>query len=113
LQAFLPDLSRGKDHPEDAIATQEISQAIFEFRTQLRDERDRAIWDQRLHSATPASLSDLGNQFGLSKECIRQSDKMLREELKSFLLKRFGGDESLIRSTLMAWVREAEVFSED
>ena len=81
--------------PEDNVSGGEIQdilqQAFGEFRDTL-DERDRAIWDQRLQSEDPVRLEDLGDQFGVSKERVRQLEVRIKRRLKDFLQRRLGSD---------------------
>ncbi|PKN59133.1 MAG: RNA polymerase subunit sigma-70 [Deltaproteobacteria bacterium HGW-Deltaproteobacteria-14] len=81
--------------PEDDVSGGEIQdilqQAFGEFRETL-DERDRAIWDQRLQSEDPVRLEDLGDQFGVSKERVRQLEVRIKRRLKDFLQRRLGSD---------------------
>jgi RNA polymerase sigma-32 factor len=94
--------SRGEllsDHeaatPEDSVAGEqlqaELRQAFAEFRKTL-DEREQAIWDHRLQSEDPARLEDLGDQFGVSKERIRQLEVRIKTRLKRFVQRRLGDD---------------------
>ena len=81
--------------PEEDVSggeIQDILQGAFgEFRDTL-DERDRAIWDQRLQSEDPVRLEDLGDQFGVSKERVRQLEVRIKKRLKDFLQRRLGAD---------------------
>lgn len=81
--------------PEDDVSGGEIQdilqQAFGEFRDTL-DERDRAIWDQRLQSEDPVRLEDLGDQFGVSKERVRQLEVRIKRRLKDFLQRRLGSE---------------------
>lgn len=81
--------------PEDNVSggeIQDILQTAFgEFRETL-DERDQAIWDQRLQSEDPVRLEDLGDQFGVSKERVRQLEVRIKRRLKDFLQRRLGSE---------------------
>ncbi|TNF25656.1 MAG: sigma-70 family RNA polymerase sigma factor [Deltaproteobacteria bacterium] len=81
--------------PEEDVSGGEIQdilqQAFGEFRETL-DERDRAIWDQRLQSEDPVRLEDLGDQFGVSKERVRQLEVRIKRRLKDFLQRRLGSE---------------------
>ena len=81
--------------PEEGVGSGELQdileQAFNEFRDTL-DERDMAIWDQRLQSEDPVRLEDLGDQFGVSKERVRQLEVRIRSRLKDFLKKRLGNE---------------------
>lgn len=81
--------------PEENVGTGELqdilAEAFNEFRDTL-DTRDMAIWDQRLQSEDPVRLEDLGDQFGVSKERVRQLEVRIRSRLKDFLKKRLGNE---------------------
>lgn len=76
---------------------QDILRATFaRFRGSL-DERDRAIWDDRLQAEDPLRLEDLGQRFGVSKERIRQLEARIKTQLKAYLEEELG-DEVLIEA---------------
>jgi RNA polymerase sigma-32 factor len=61
-----------------------IREKLKEFRSTL-DERDRQIFDERLLAEEPATLRDLGERFGVSRERVRQIEAELKNRLKEFL----------------------------
>lgn len=69
----------------------QLREAFLAFRETL-DERDQAIWDQRLQADDPVRLEDLGDQFGVSKERIRQLEVRIKRRLKQYLQKHLGDD---------------------
>ncbi len=81
--------------PEDRVSGGEIQDQLHEafmaFRETL-DERDMAIWDQRLQAEDPVRLEDLGDQFGVSKERVRQLEVRIKKRLKTFLQANLGND---------------------
>lgn len=85
----------GVNSPEDDVSGGEIQdilqKAFAEYRETL-DERDRAIWDERLQSESPMRLEDLGDRFGVSKERVRQLEVRIRKRLKDFLQRRLGSE---------------------
>lgn len=84
------------DSPETETAQGEISNQIADtigaFGTSLGTEREQAIWYQRMIAEDPRSLVELGNEFGVSKERIRQVEVQLRNRFKKFLIERHGED---------------------
>ena len=82
--------------PEDAVASQELGALYQEklkaFASTLDDERERAIWRERLMTNEPASLSDLGERYDVSKERIRQIEARIKSRLKSFLQAELGDE---------------------
>lgn len=66
-----------------------LQKAFGRFRATL-DERDQAIWDDRLQSEDPLRLEDLGDRFGVSKERVRQLEVRIKKQLKTFLERELG-----------------------
>jgi RNA polymerase sigma-32 factor len=58
----------------------------------VKDDRERVIWESRMVAAEPISLSELGDRFGVSKERIRQVEARLRKKLKQYLEQEFGDE---------------------
>ena len=52
--------------------------------------RDRSIFDKRLVSEEPLTLQELGNEFGVSRERVRQLEKRLLGQMKAFLRTELG-----------------------
>ncbi|MFP4600683.1 MAG: RNA polymerase sigma factor RpoD/SigA [Persicimonas sp.] len=82
--------------PEDAYAEYEISsqieQAINDFGDHLDEPRARAIWQERMIVDDRKTLKELGKDWDVSKERIRQVEVEIREEFRQFLLDRVGDD---------------------
>lgn len=73
-----------------------IREALSTFRADLDDDRELAIWDKRVTADDPASLQDLGDEFGVSRERIRQVEKALKERFKAFWIAEIGEDEAAL-----------------
>jgi RNA polymerase sigma-32 factor len=69
-----------------------VKQKLDVFAETLSDERELAIWHERLVAQEPQSLSALGERFGVSKERIRQLEVRIRRNLKNFLRKEMGDE---------------------
>ena len=54
------------------------------------DERDKEIFKKRLLSEIPHSLQSIANDYGVSRERIRQIEERLRENLKVYMAKYLG-----------------------
>lgn len=82
--------------PESACAeydlSNQIQSAIDSFGKNIADDRERAIWTDRMIAEDPKSLVQLGDEWGVSKERIRQVEVQIRENFKQFLLSRLGDD---------------------
>jgi RNA polymerase sigma-32 factor len=80
--------------PEANVARGQIHEIVRQklavFAETLHDERELAIWHQRLMAPEPESLSALGERFGVSKERIRQLEVRIRRNLKVFLRRELG-----------------------
>jgi RNA polymerase sigma-32 factor len=82
--------------PDDAVAQAELGGRIKvlldAFGETLMDDREKAIWTERLTAQDPLPLSALGEQFGVSKERIRQVEARMRKRLKAFLEGELGDE---------------------
>ena len=67
-----------------------IKEKLDAFASKIEDEREQIIWERRLTEADPASLAVLGEQFGVSKERVRQLEVRALKKLRKLL----DGDEA-------------------
>lgn len=92
LAEVVPDEVGGG--PEATVAGNELGALVQEklkqFERTLDDERERAIWRERLVTNEPASLSDLGDRYNVSKERIRQIEVRIKRRLKAYLQQELG-----------------------
>lgn len=81
--------------PEEHVSADELQghlKTVFaEYRGTL-DKREQAIWDLRLATDTPVRLEDLGDQFGVSKERVRQLEVRIKKRLGDYVKRRLGND---------------------
>jgi RNA polymerase sigma-32 factor len=86
---------------EDAVGREEVREriaaAMQEFRTTL-GERDQLLLDLRLTADEPATLQEIGDRFGVTREAVRQTENRLKERLAQFLRQRLG-EEIILRFT--------------
>jgi RNA polymerase sigma-32 factor len=73
-----------------------IREALDAYRGGLADDRELAIWDKRIAADEPMSLQDLGDEFNVSRERIRQIEKGLKDRFKIFWIDRVGEGEHAI-----------------
>ena len=77
-----------KDAIDDSLANdQELSilrEHLGEFLNGLKD-RDREIFKRRLLSEVPESLQAIADEYGVSRERIRQIEERLLKNLKDFM----------------------------
>lgn len=85
--------------PEEAVAQRELSaqidQLIHDFGESLSRPRTRAIWHERMIVDNAKTLKDLGRDWDVSKERIRQVEAEIRDEFKYYLLDNLGEDVEL------------------
>lgn len=83
--------------PEDNVIRNsfrtQLHEALLQFGQTISDEREKAIWSERVLSETPLSLHQLGERFGVSRERVRQIEVKLKGRVESFLKDRFGEDD--------------------
>jgi RNA polymerase sigma-32 factor len=73
----------------------DISRAFDEFAQTLTDPREQAAWNDHLMSEDPTSLSELGKQFGVTKQRMGQIVTGLRKRLREHLIQALGPDVEL------------------
>ncbi len=82
---FLPSKDPGV---ETFIANQEmeekLKEKLKEFASTLKD-REKIIFEQRLMSDEPKTLQEIGEEFGVSRERVRQIEARLKKKLAKFL----------------------------
>ena len=64
-----------------------LREAVLQFKDQA-DEKEKAIIDQRLFTEEPVTLQVIADQFGVSRERIRQIESRLKSKLKEYLSDR-------------------------
>ncbi len=91
--ATLGDLiSTKQDNAEEAVAAAEyralMSKKMLEFARTLKG-KEEVIFRTRLLAEEPVTLQEIGDQYGISRERIRQLESRLKKKLKDFLLREF------------------------
>ncbi|MGB3051708.1 MAG: RNA polymerase factor sigma-32 [Polyangiales bacterium] len=78
---------------DDTLADSEVgdqfSAKIHEFGESLQG-KERQIFDDRLVAEDPKTLQALGDDFGVSRERVRQIEKRLLQKLKAYLREELG-----------------------
>jgi RNA polymerase sigma-32 factor len=86
-------LSSSSPGPEQATTTAELSQIVrgelTRFRTTLSG-KDAVIFDKRMVAEEPLTLQELGNEFGVSRERVRQLEARITGKLREFLRESLG-----------------------
>jgi RNA polymerase sigma-32 factor len=87
---LLPASSQGPDSIAEGMELSEIvRERLDEFRATLSG-KDLDIFDKRLVSDDPLTLQELGDQFGVSRERVRQLEARLTGKLRDFLKSTLG-----------------------
>ncbi len=87
---LLPASSAGPDTIAEGSEIQEIvRERLDEFRKTLAG-KDIAIFDKRLVAEDPMTLQQLGDEFGVSRERVRQLEARLTGRLREFLRETLG-----------------------
>jgi RNA polymerase sigma-32 factor len=78
---------------DDTLAEAEVgdqfTRKIHEFGETL-EGKEKKIFDDRLISDDPKTLQTLGDEFGVSRERVRQIEKRLLQKMKAFLHRELG-----------------------
>lgn len=78
---------------DDTLAEAEVgdqfSMKIHEFGKSL-EGKEKKIFDDRLVAEDPKTLQALGDEFGVSRERVRQIEKRLLQKLKAYLHEELG-----------------------
>ena len=88
MHSVLPDEA---ESAEDTVVREQFSDilksALEEYKETVGD-KERAIIDQRLYTEEPATLQTIADQFGVTRERIRQIEARLTKKLKAYLEER-------------------------
>jgi RNA polymerase sigma-32 factor len=83
---FLPS---GDATAEEEVASAEsrelISRKVKEFGETLSG-KDRVIFEGRLMAEEPLTLQEIGDQYGISRERVRQIEERVKKKLKAYLV---------------------------
>jgi RNA polymerase sigma-32 factor len=89
-------LAGSESSPETEAAHAELNQAVQRFvagfRSQLTDERERAVWTEHLAADDPVSLGELGARFGVSKQRMGQIADQLKKRFRARIVEELGPD---------------------
>jgi RNA polymerase sigma-32 factor len=84
-KSFLPD---GGPSVEQKVAEMEVRDRMVELLAKLRDslnDKEQVILAARLLSDEPLTLQDIADQFGISRERVRQIEANLLKKMKKYL----------------------------
>jgi RNA polymerase sigma-32 factor len=89
---FLPAREDAEASVVDQQMRARLDAHLEDFRREL-NERERLILDRRLLADEPATLQDLGDHFGVTREAIRQSEARLTGRLREYLSRVLAPEE--------------------
>lgn len=96
---ILDTLHSGTQSPEIEAFKSEfatsVSEALDGFAATLTDEREKRAWEKHLLAEDPMSLSELGAEFGVTKQRMGQIVSGIRKRLKKHLVETLGPDVEL------------------
>jgi len=82
--------------PEEVVAHAEfyakVHEVVESFGASLTEPRELALWNRRLLADEPVTLAELGEEYHISKERIRQIEARLKDRFKTYLSQRIDGD---------------------
>ena len=87
---FLDFLADQGSNAEEAVSTREYQQLIRRKLTafaQTLEGKEEVIFNQRLFAEEPSTLQDIGDQYGISRERVRQLESRLKKKLKEYLVR--------------------------
>ena len=89
---FGDSISAPQDNTEEAVAAAEyralMRKKMHEFARTLKG-KEEVIFRTRLLAEESVTLQDIGDQYGISRERIRQLESRVKNKLKDFLLREF------------------------
>lgn len=87
---------------EDQVAKKEMEsllhKKIEEFRKHMTD-RELVIFDQRIFSDTPVTLQEIGDEYGISRERVRQVEKNVIKKMREYFKNEIPDFESYTESS--------------
>jgi RNA polymerase sigma-32 factor len=99
-KSFLPaEGSPVDEHLADEEAKSILHEKLMAFRKDLKD-KEATIFDKRLMAEDPMTLQEIGDQFGISRERVRQIESRLKNKLRLYLTEEIE-DIDLLQSGLV------------
>ena len=88
------DLLPGKGRRIDELLAEEeigdlLKEKLYEFAGNLQG-KEKIIFEKRLLADDPETLQQLGTEFGVSRERVRQVEKRLLQKLKNYISQELG-----------------------
>jgi RNA polymerase sigma-32 factor len=80
-------LSTADESVEDQVAKKEMEALLREKTEQFRKKmtpREKEIFDLRIFSDSPATLQEIGDRYGISRERVRQVEKNIIKKMREY-----------------------------
>lgn len=94
-------MSTESDSAEVKVAKKEMEtllhQKIAEFKEKMT-EREKEIFDRRIFSDSPATLQEIGDKYGISRERVRQVEKNVINKMREYFKREIPDFESYTQS---------------
>ncbi len=87
---MMPSLAGG---PDVALEAREMGELVHDRLTKFRSTlkgKDVVIFDKRMRAEDPLTLQELGDEFGISRERVRQLEARLTMKLRVYLKEELG-----------------------
>lgn len=85
-------LTDGK-HPGENVVNQLFQESLKDnisaFVSELKKPIEKEIFEARILSESPRSLKDIGDNYNITREAVRQTEQRLMKRLKVFLTENF------------------------
>jgi RNA polymerase sigma-32 factor len=79
--------------PDAAVEANEMDQLVRQRLNKFRETltgKDVIIFDKRMSADEPVTLQELGDEFGVSRERVRQLEARLASKLREYLKEELG-----------------------
>ena len=80
-------------NPEDSFESREVGHLVHERLVEFRKTlagKEMIIFDKRMTAEDPLTLQELGTEFGISRERVRQLEARLTQRLREYLHEELG-----------------------
>lgn len=81
-----PEDARPDRQAESAEFRELLRSKIWRFEaTKLKNDRERAVFHDRMFAEEPATLVDIADRFGVTRERVRQIEERIKKRLREYL----------------------------
>ncbi len=91
-KSFLEFIADQTSSAEEKLSQRELKETLLEhldtFVTSLKNDRERAIFEERLLSEIPTTLQEIADRYGITRERVRQLEGNIMKRLKGFFAEK-------------------------